>query len=299
MIIKDNKAISTDVFTNEKELQTFFECNIKEILGYDFIETEFTVDNFRVDTFAYDPETNSFRIIEYKNGRNYSLVDQGYTYLKMLAQHKADFVLRYNRKTGKSIDIPDIDWSQSRVVFVSPNYTSYQINASDYYDAPYDLIKVTKYQDNIVDIDFIKHTSSTSIKDVLSDNETKHIVDKEIKVYTEQDHLQRIPESVRELYTMFRDRILELGDIDVEPVKLYVAFKGNHNICDVEIQQKQLKVMINLPYSDSVNNLGIKVRDISNIGHWGNGDCEVLIKTPDDIDSAMPIIRKSFEKNGK
>ena len=300
MLIKDNKIIPTDSFTKEKELQNFFEKNLSEILGYEFIETEFAVDNFRIDTFAYDPENKSFRIIEYKNNKNYSLVDQGYTYLKVLFQSKADFVLRYNRKTGRNIDVPDIDWSQSRVVFVSTDYTSYQLNASDYYDAPYDLIKVTKYQDNIVDVDFIKHTSSVSVKEIAtSDKAKKHSVDREIKVYTELDHLRNTPDNIKELYVIFKERVLELGDIDVEPQKLYVAFKGSRNICDVEIQQRQLKIYANLQFPEVEDLQNPLARNMTGIGHWGNGDCEMIIKTQDDIDGIMPIIRRSFEKNKK
>ena len=86
MILKDGKELKQDDFKNEKELQTFFEDNIKQILNYVFVETEFTVGNFRVDTLAFDEETNAFKIIEYKNVKNHSLVDQGYTYLKLLLE---------------------------------------------------------------------------------------------------------------------------------------------------------------------------------------------------------------------
>ena len=86
MILKDYKELKQNDFKNEKELQTFFENNLKKILNYDFIETEFTVGNFRIDTLAFDEEANAFKIIEYKNVKNHSLVDQGYTYLKLLLE---------------------------------------------------------------------------------------------------------------------------------------------------------------------------------------------------------------------
>lgn len=98
MIIKDNKELKQNDFDSEKELQIFFEKNINKILNYDFVETEFSVGNFRIDTLAFDKEVNSFKIIEYKNVKNHSLVDQGYTYLNLLLERKADFVLKYNEK---------------------------------------------------------------------------------------------------------------------------------------------------------------------------------------------------------
>lgn len=109
MVFKNNKELKQNDFINEKELQTYFEKNLSSILDYKFIETEFTVGNFRIDTLAFDEETKSFRIIEYKNVRNHSLVDQGITYLKLLFERKADFVLKYNVKTNSNLGIDDID----------------------------------------------------------------------------------------------------------------------------------------------------------------------------------------------
>ena len=43
-------------FKNEKELQNFFEENIGTILGCKFIDTEFVVGDFRIDTLAFDEE---------------------------------------------------------------------------------------------------------------------------------------------------------------------------------------------------------------------------------------------------
>ena len=59
MILKNNKELKRKDFKNEKELQTYFEQNLKRILNCDFIETEFTVGNFRIDTLAFDEENNA------------------------------------------------------------------------------------------------------------------------------------------------------------------------------------------------------------------------------------------------
>jgi len=50
MIIQNNKILRKEDFKNEKELQNYVETNMKEILGYQFISTEFTVDNYRLDS---------------------------------------------------------------------------------------------------------------------------------------------------------------------------------------------------------------------------------------------------------
>lgn len=173
MILKSNKELKQKDFKNEKELQNFFENNIETILGYKFIDTEFVVGDFRIDSLAFDEESKSFRIIEYKNVKNHSLVDQGYTYLKLMLERKADFVLQYNIKTNSSLTTQNIDWSQSRIIFVSPIYTAYQLNATDFKNIPVDLVKVTRYEDDIIEIDFIKKTSNVKVQDISNGIYTK------------------------------------------------------------------------------------------------------------------------------
>ena len=297
MILKENNELKQKDFKNEKELQIFFERNIETILGYKLIDTEFSVGNFRIDSLAFDEETKSFRIIEYKNVRNASLVDQGYTYLKLMLERKADFVLQYNIKTKLSLTIKDIDWSQSRIIFVSPIFTVYQLNATDFKNIPVDLVKVTRYEENIVEIDFIKKMSNVKIQDIQTDS-IQNEVNNEIIVYTEEEHLSKVSENIRNIYEKLKNRILELDDIDVEAKKLYIAFKGSRNITDIEFHKNKLKIYINMK-KDSLNDPLKIAKDISNKGHWGNGDYCVEINNEDDIDNIIPLIKQALKLNKK
>lgn len=297
MILKGNKELKQKDFKNEKELQTFFENNIENIIGFKFIDTEFIVGDFRIDSLAFDEETKSFRIIEYKNVKNHSLIDQGYTYLKLMLERKDDFVLQYNIKTKSSLTIQEIDWSQSRIIFVSPIYTSYQLNATDFKNIPVDLIKVTRYEDDIVEIDFIKKTSTVKIQEINMEESQKD-VNKEIVVYTEEDHLLKVSDNIKNVYEEFKTRILELDDIDVEAKKLYIAFKGSRNIIDVEFNKNKIKIYINMKKGTLNDPLNI-TKDISSIGHWGNGDYCIIIDKKDDIDNIIPLVKQSLKINKK
>lgn len=297
MILKDNKELKQKDFKNEKELQKFFENNLEKILGYRFIDTEFTVGDFRIDSLAFDEETKSFKIIEYKNVKNHSLVDQGYTYLKLMLERKADFVLQYNIKTKSSLTIQDIDWSQSRIIFVSPIYTAYQLNATDFKNIPVDLVKVTRYEEDIVEIDFIKKTSNVKVQDIKMESE-QNDVNKEVIVYTEEDHLAKASEEIKKVYEELKNRILELDDIDVASKKLYIAFKGTRNIVDIELYKNKIKMYINMKKGTLKDPLNI-TKDISNVGHWGNGDYCLFIDKRDDIDNAVPLIKQSVSFNKK
>lgn len=295
MIIKNNKKLKENDFKKEKELQTYFELNLEKILNFKFVATEFVVGNFRLDTIAFDEETKSFKIIEYKNVKNHSLVDQGYTYLKLLLERKADFVLQYNLKFN--INISDVDWSQSRIIFVSPIFTAYQLNATDFKNLPIDLYKITRYEENIVNIEHIKKTSDVKIEEIKQDA-SNNLINKEIKVYTEEEHLSYVTKEIKSLYEKLKEKILELDNIDIEPKKMYIAFKGATNIVDITFNKKEIRVYINMKKGTLKDPLKI-TRDISNVGHWGNGDYWVMIKSEEDIEKVIPLIKQSLEINKK
>ena len=79
-------------FKYEKEIQTLVEKNLKTLLHIDFIRSEFSLNNFRIDSLAFDTEAKSFVIIEYKRDKNFSVIDQGYAYLSLMLNNKADFI---------------------------------------------------------------------------------------------------------------------------------------------------------------------------------------------------------------
>ena len=301
MLIRNNKLLKQDKFKLEKELQVFIENHIPDILGeeYEFVCTEFTVGDFRIDSLAFNKETKSFIIIEDKKVENKSLVDQGLTYLKLLRDRKADFILKYNEVKGTNYNISDIDISQSKVVFFSPYYNKYQIYSSEYQNIPFELYKVTKYEDDIVDIEKIEKTSKERMDNsIFSELLTTKDSKEEIKVYTEEEHLSYANENIREVYETLKEKTLELGDIDVDVKKVYIAFKGRRNIIDIEFYKNKLAVSINMKKGTLKDPLNITT-DISEIGHCGNGDYRVNIYNIDDIDKIIPLIKQSLEINKK
>ncbi|HHT7764688.1 TPA: hypothetical protein ACT2GW_002362, partial [Pasteurella multocida] len=83
-------------FKLERDIQRLVENNLTLATGLILVKSEFSVQNQRIDTLAFDAENNAFVIIEYKRSHNYSVFDQGISYLNTLLKHKADFVLEYN-----------------------------------------------------------------------------------------------------------------------------------------------------------------------------------------------------------
>ena len=120
------QVLKENPFKLEREIQNLFEQNLNLLTGLEFVKSEFTIKGKRIDTLAYDIQSNAFIIIEYKRDKNVSVVDQGFTYLGLMLENKADFVLTYNETLNKNLHSSKVDWSQTRVVFVSPSFTENQ-----------------------------------------------------------------------------------------------------------------------------------------------------------------------------
>lgn len=285
-------------FQNERELQRLTENNLEELFNLKFIVTEFQVDNLRIDTLAYDEETNSFIIIEYKNVKNYSVIDQGYSYLSLLLNNKAEFVLKYNQVFNKNNGKEDFDFTQTRVMFISPSYTTYQLKSVEFSDIAFELWKVSKYSNDTVLFDKVNNTdTSASIKQVTNSDKTKQKVNKEIKKYTEEDTLKGKSEDIISLYENLKEYILsQYDDIEIVHLKYYLVFKVNNKIiASLSVLKKSLKSWINLKDSD-ISDPDKQVRDVSNIGHHGVGDYEFSINSEDDFYYFNRLFKQSYDE---
>lgn len=266
-------------FKLEREIQSVVENSLDAIFGFRLIKSEFMIKNYRIDTLAFDEESKSFVIFEFKRDRNYSVVDQGVSYLNLMLEYKADFIVEFNESQKQNLRRKDVDWTQSKVIFVAPAFTDFQIQSSNFKDLPIELWECKRFENNIVVINPIKKSSSApSISQVQSNTNSKiSKVTKEVKVYTEENHLEGKCDEVQELYESFKTAILNLSpNIEVSATKLYIAFKKGKNITDIQLQKKGLKLWINLSKGelDDPKNLA---SDVSGVGHWGNGDYELWV----------------------
>jgi len=68
------------------------------------------------------------------------------------------------------------------------------------------------------------------------------------------------------------------------------------NIVDFHIQKNSIKIWINLSRGELDDPKKIS-RDVSNIGHWGNGDYEMQVSSDDDLEYILSLIKQSLKKN--
>jgi len=292
------KSISTNPFKLEKEIQSLVEKNIEVLFNLQFVKSELTVKNFRIDTLGFDKETKSFVVIEYKRERNFSVIDQGYTYMSLMLNNKSDFILEYNENNDGLLKRDDVDWSQSKVIFVSPHFTEYQKHSINFKDVPFELWEVHRYDSNLLGLVQHKTTSDESISTISGDNSSVvNQVSKQIKVYSEEYHLNLSkgrPEWVKELYFNLKEMIMNLGEVEMKPNGNYISFRKKSPFVDIVLYNYGLSTTINMK-EGTLNDPNKLMKTYGGKGHWGNGDYYTTIDTNTDLDYMMFLIKQSYQ----
>lgn len=287
-------------FKLERHLQNLVESNLEELLDLQLVKSEYTIKQFRFDTLAFDKERKSFVVIEYKRNTNNNVVDQGVSYLNIMLDNKAEFIIEYNETFNTNLRRDDIDWSQTRIIFVAPSFTPYQKQAVNFKDLPIELCEVKQLEDTIFYVNLInKSIAAPSLNSLQttnnsddSSNSTLSKITKELKPYTEEELLKGKPEEIKELYEEFRSGILNLNnDITVSAQKHYIAFKLKGNIVDIEVQNKALKIWLNMPFG-KLNDAKKLARNVNTIGHFGNGDYEIKVQNSDNLEYIMSLVKQ-------
>jgi predicted transport protein len=282
----------------EKDIQNITEKNLEIIFGLKYICSEFQVNNLRIDTLAFDEENNSFVIIEYKRDRSFSIVDQGFAYLALMLNNKSDFILEFNEKMKDKLKKENIDWSQTKVLFLANSFTVHQQNAINFKDLPIELWEIVKYENNTILYKQVKpSTSNESIKVLSGKNKVIQKVSSEVKKYSVDDHFKGGWDNSRMLFENFQEKILEMSnDFEVSPQKSYIGFKIEKSVifgCDI----RKSKIIIGLnrvqPKDLKDPERRTKYRKNS-FKYYNKHITNFEIKSMDDIDYAVFLAKQVY-----
>tara|TARA_B100000676_G_scaffold131584_1_gene130704 strand:- start:4034 stop:4987 length:954 start_codon:yes stop_codon:yes gene_type:complete len=231
-------------FKLERNIQNLIEANTRELFSLEFVSSEFTIGEFRLDSLCFDEESNSFVIVEYKKGSSYSVIDQGYSYLSTMLNNKADFILEYNESMASSIKKSDVDWSASRVIFVSPSFNSYQKNSVNFKDVPFELWEIQGFNGDLISLKQHRSTSKESIKKFAKNNQVIDNVSSEVKVYREEDVIAKSNESIKLLWNELKERLSALSNVEFVPNanSAYIKFTKNaKGVCYFSFKKQLIK----------------------------------------------------------
>jgi len=300
---KNNKLeyLESSKFDLEKDIQSVIEQNTQELFNLQFVTSEFTVKGYRIDTLCFNLETNSFVIIEYKNNQSYSVIDQGYTYLSTMLNNKPDFVLEYNETMDTKLKKDEIDWTQSRVMFISTSFNQYQKDSLNFKDIPFELWEVKKFTGELIGLNQLSNSSKVSIKGL---EKTKDKVLDEVRVFDEDSVFVKSSQKVREIYKEIKDKISVWNDKSFNSKPNYVSIlRGNKIKIYLTPQKNQLKIeMIKRSYTKGNKEntpTGFILDDPKGLFTLFENDYKELytlsIKDNKDIDYIVLMMKQKFD----
>ena len=281
---KNNKLelIEEKPFKLEKEIQDLVSENSESLLNLEHIGTEITIDKYRIDSLCFDKETNSFVIVEYKKGSSYSVIDQGYTYLQLLLNNKSDFLLIYSEHLDKVVKTKDIDWSQSRIIFISQSFNNYQKDSVNFRDLPFELWEIARYKNNHISLTKHISTSSESVKTITSTkNKNIQAVSQEIKTYDENFHISKFNQQLQNNWIKFREQMMNIEGMEMNIIRRYISFTmGYHKsicYCNTQANGFRIDVVRGSIKSGKKSDYFFELDDpkklaIENNWTWKNGD---------------------------
>ncbi len=279
-------------FELESELQRLIENNLESILEISFVKNEMKVRNFRIDTVGFDPDSRSFVIVEYKRDKNQSIIDQGMAYVSLLLENKAEFILAYNEKFQKPIRKEDIDWTSSRIVFIAKSFTEHQKQASGFKDLPIELYEIKHYENKTILCNSVTTKNTESIKTIRKKPNDR--INKEIRTYTEEDHLARAAPEIKQIYVEIKQIMESLyDDMQVIPKKLAITFKAEHKFAWVVLRKNAIDVYLKAKV-DRLDDSKRILQDVTNIGHWGGGDSRIRIATTSELPYVRGLIEQAY-----
>ncbi len=278
----------------EKSLQTLIENHLEEILGIQFIETEYSTGKKhggRIDSLGID-ENNSPVIIEYKRSTNENVINQGLYYLDWLLDHKAEFEILVMRKLNNTTtDL--IDWQNPRLLCIANDFTKYDEHAVQQINRNIELYRYKYYDEGFLLFDLVNATTATTnITQPPSIN----------NAYTSKkfsDNLSQLNQEVSDRYQKLHDYMLSLGDeVQYKELKYYGANKRIKNLACVEVIHTKHTILVHV--KADLENLELEEgfsKDVSKIGHYGTGNLALYISSDEELEKAKTYIEVSYLNN--
>jgi hypothetical protein len=282
--------IKSQPFSLEKEIQSLTEKNLDELFNLKFICSEFSIKKFRIDSLAFDKEVNAFVIIEYKKDKNFSVIDQGYAYLSLMLNNKADFILEYNESLDAKLKKNDVDWSQTKIIFIAPSFTTFQKESINFKDLPIELWEIKRFSGNMVLYNRITSDGAIeSIKTISKDKKLSSITE-EIKTYSEEKILDGVSKKIQDTYFNLKEEIYQLeNEVYMKITKTMICFYSDgKGLVWIQPLKKSIKIHLRKgKYQD-------KYKKIKTDG-WGGYPELILPEDEIDLSYLKQIFQQAFE----
>ncbi|MDD9817796.1 MAG: DUF5655 domain-containing protein [Gammaproteobacteria bacterium] len=290
--------VEKESFRLERELQTLIESNLEEVFRCRFVASEFRTGEQhagRIDSLALSEEDNPV-IIEYKNTESSKLINQSLFYLHWILDHKGDFEIAVQKYLGQEARV---DWSETRVICIAPNYAKYDLHAAQVMGAnstevgwTIELWKYHLFADGRLYLEEVHRNRKSTL------STTRATGRKSLEIPTFERHLEGRSEQIQKLMRHISEFVAELDSaIEEVPKKKYVAYKGAQNILCMQAQKESINLFVKLRPSD-IEEPPKSFEDVSGKGHQATGDVKFRISSQEEFGEVKKYIEMAYNKIG-
>jgi len=113
-------------------------------------------------------------------------------------------------------------------------------------------------------------------------------------------HLANKSAVISELFSEANDTAMALGgDVTRRIRKQYIGyFRGKKSFATVELQQRRVLVYLGLKPDETRPWIESRMRNVTNIGHFGMGDVEYSLTSLDEIDDLRDLLQLAYDAAG-
>lgn len=269
------------------------ERHLDAFLGVRFLETEYSTGKThggRIDTLGID-EDDSPVIIEYKRATNENVINQGLFYLDWLMDHKAEFQLLVLKRFGQDA-AENIEWSTPRLICIAGDFTRYDEYAVQQINRNIELLRYRRFADDLLVLELVNRRTSAEFSTGVATQDRAAGPRK-----TAAENLGATDPELNDRFEALKAFLTALGDdVQMKTLKHYIVFKRLKNFASVEIHPVARKITAFVKVDPkSVDLKPGFTRDVTQIGHYGTGDLEIVIDSAEDFEAAKALFIKSYE----
>ncbi|WP_176710312.1 DUF5655 domain-containing protein [Streptomyces sp. Wb2n-11] len=284
----------------EAELQRRVEAGLEQMLGIRFVASEYATGPWhrgRIDTLGLD-ENGSPVVIEFKKGSDSGVLSQAVSYLSWLrsAQHEFEALVR---KVLGAEAAESIDWRRPRMVCIAAGFSHHDRVAVQWLPERIDLVRYRVFEGGLLGLLLVDSSpgspSAASSRRGRERNATAGSAPT-APATSPPTGTGLVPECLRDLYAELDDALTAWGEVEVAPLRHYIAYRRLVNVASVIFRPKHGAILVYLRLDPGTVTLeeGF-TRDMRSIGHLGTGDLEVRLGSAADLEKAAPLIRRAFE----
>lgn len=267
-------------FDSEYQLHNLTQNHLKELFKLKLVASEIQKDDLRFDNLAFDEKTNTFVIIEYKNELNLNVLNQVQEYRELLLSKPEEYADLLD-------DSKEIDFKNTRVMIIGPEFSEKQIEESENLDFPTELYVVSLFKED--------DKNGCVLYEKTDGNFTKKLdINLDSIKLTRNTLLENKSEEIIELYIDFENKLLDkFDDLDLKYLVDAVSIKSQDKyICIVTVKSSIKIIFYTKQLEDSKN----KTRDISNITTGGELADYELTLNHENIDYAIDLIKQVYDQ---